>query len=363
MPERAAEIDQIPDDQKIAGKAELPDDGQLVLELPAHLGLERVAVALARAVQRHDAQVAVHALALRHGKTRKFVAEVLERELEPLRQPARVRDGVGSIGKERAHLGRALEMPLGVGRERVARGVEMRVQARAGEDIEHLAARRVVVQHAVGGQQRQALRVGQIDQQRVQRPLLAPAMALDFDEEILLPENAAQAIELLLGRRAPARGKMPAQRALLVAGERDQALGKLGQFLPGDARLVFGRAQPGARDQPAEILVAGARGHQHGEGAAVGHGQLAADQRAHALLARGGEEARRAGHAVAIAQRHGGQPERGGAIDQRLRAGGPAQKAEGAPRVELDVIRIGGHGGSLSGRDDRPRSSQTGGQC
>ena len=128
----------------------------------------------------------------------------------------------------RAHLSRALEMSFGVGRQRIAGGIEMRVQSRAGEDIEHLAARGVVVQHAIGRQQRQALCIGQIQQERIQRPFLAPAMSLHFHEKIFRSKNTPQALEMLFRSRAPARGEMPAQRAVLIAGERDQAIGKLG---------------------------------------------------------------------------------------------------------------------------------------
>ena len=75
-------------------------------------------------------------------------------------------------------------MPLVVLRQQAARCVEVRVVARAGEDIEHraLVARRV--KHAVRREQRKAGCGCEIAQCVVFPLLAATEVTLDFDEDI-----------------------------------------------------------------------------------------------------------------------------------------------------------------------------------
>ena len=75
----AAEIDDVPDDQEIAGEPELRDQGQLLLQLPLHRGADR-GVALLRAEERDRAQERIHVVPVRHRKCGKLVADVFERK-------------------------------------------------------------------------------------------------------------------------------------------------------------------------------------------------------------------------------------------------------------------------------------------
>ena len=70
---------------------------------------------------------------------RKFVAEIVERELEPLADDARVGDGFGNVAEERGHLARRAQMARGVRRQQAACVVERGVMANGSEDIEQFA--------------------------------------------------------------------------------------------------------------------------------------------------------------------------------------------------------------------------------
>ena len=68
----------------------------------------------------------------------------------------------------------------------------MGVLANAGENIEHFAPVRFGVLHAVGREDRQSIRVGQIDQCAV-NPFFAPnEMPLNFNENIFATEGVDQ---------------------------------------------------------------------------------------------------------------------------------------------------------------------------
>jgi hypothetical protein len=83
----AAEIDDVPDDEEVAGEIELLDQIELALELPRVPRLDRP-VALARARERDLPQKRGHRLASRHGKVGKPIAEIRHRVRQAIRQLA-----------------------------------------------------------------------------------------------------------------------------------------------------------------------------------------------------------------------------------------------------------------------------------
>ena len=109
----AAEIDDVPDDQKIAGEPELLDERQFFIQLCLHRRADR-GVALLRAEERDRAKERIHRVAVRHRVIGKIVAEIFEGKLEPLGQAHGVVDRVGPIAKERFHFRGALQMAFRV---------------------------------------------------------------------------------------------------------------------------------------------------------------------------------------------------------------------------------------------------------
>src|SRR6266487_5973916 len=71
----ATEIDDVPDNQKIAGKPELADERKFFLELTSHFRADR-GVTLLRAKPNDGAQKRIHRVAVRHGKIGKFIAKI-----------------------------------------------------------------------------------------------------------------------------------------------------------------------------------------------------------------------------------------------------------------------------------------------
>ena len=101
-----AVVDDVPDDQEVAGEIELLDQIELAGDLRARLVVIR-AVAIARARFGDVAQERHLGLAGRHRIRREAVAEIGHRVFEPLGQRRGARERVGTIGEELAPSPRA----------------------------------------------------------------------------------------------------------------------------------------------------------------------------------------------------------------------------------------------------------------
>ena len=172
-------------------------------------------------------------------------------------------DRFRQIGKQRDHFGAALEAMLGIELAAVGFG-----QQPAFRDADQRIMRFVVGGGGeiglVGGDQRKALAIGEIDQHRLGHALLRHAVALQFHIEAVA-EQAMQRVEPRGGEMALARRDGAIERPAGSAGERDDALGLAFQpFELEPRRLVWRRVEEGARGQPHQAAIAGlARGQQH----------------------------------------------------------------------------------------------------
>ena len=128
----------------------------------------------------------------RHRIFGKFVTEIFERKCEPLSQARCVFDRFRQIRENCAHFAIALQMTLGILGEQFAGGIEMRVFANAGENIQHLASVRLRVLHAVCGDERQLMRARKIDQFAINPFFAANEMPLKFDKNIFASEDVDQ---------------------------------------------------------------------------------------------------------------------------------------------------------------------------
>ena len=138
-PARLRELDDVPDDQEIAGQPEAADDPQLALQLPPHLGQDRIAVVVpgTHAAPGELLEIALLRLAGRDVVVGELVAEVGERERAALGDRARGAHGRGHVAKQELHLARRLEPALGVGRQAAADLVDGRLLARARQHVVH----------------------------------------------------------------------------------------------------------------------------------------------------------------------------------------------------------------------------------
>jgi hypothetical protein len=137
----------------------------------------------------------------------------------------------------------------------------MSVMSGTGENIEHFALRTLSVKHAIRGQQRQALRPGEIGELRDEPVFTAAQMTLHFDENILFAECPAQ-----ISHRSLCTGPIVARqasphRAFFVASQRHKTFGVFGNFRPAHRRVRFRATQFSAGDEAAKISVPLTRSH------------------------------------------------------------------------------------------------------
>ena len=293
MPFSLGEAHDVPDDQEIAGQLELFDQRQLALDLPPRALVIRL-VAAARAFVHARAQKAGHGFALGHGIARKFVAQTVEREFQARGDFECSVERLGQVGEQARHFRRSFDVAFGIAFEQAAGGGERHMVADAGEHVQQLALGGRRVSGAVGGYQRDAQTPRAFDDVLVGRLLFPPVVALNLGIHV----GAAEDIE---------------QPLLGMAGEADQAAREFGQLVEGGRSFALFSAQLHAGDQPAEVLIAFARGRQQRVGVAVGAGDFRTDVGAEAGLFRRHVKTRGAVDAVAVHQRHGGRA--------RLRAG------------------------------------------
>ena len=193
-------------------------------------------------------------------------------------------------------------------------------------------ARRARVAHAVGGHRARPSASARSSSAWLAASCAPPAVALDVDRHAgARPKSAQQARQPVGVGRAPSVST-PGSATRPV---RTPPRARRSRSAP----LPLGTPAFMSRDQPAEVPVAGAALDQHRQAAAAGERQLRAHERADARGLRGLEEARRAGHAVAIDQRHRRQAELGGALHQLLGQRAPRRNEKAEDGVELDGHR------------------------
>ena len=173
------------------------------------------------------------------------------------------RDRFRQVGEHLRHLGAGLEAVLG--RELAALGVGdhpslgdrdqrvVRLVVLAGREI-----------RLVGGDQRDALGVGHVEQHRLGEAFALDAVALQLDVEPVA-EQRRQRVAARGRQRAVAGNDGSVQRPARPAGERNEAVGLA--LEPGELdmrRLVRRAFEKGAGVEPHQAAVAGlARGQQH----------------------------------------------------------------------------------------------------
>ena len=253
-----AEIDDVPDDEEIAGERELLDQIELARNLRAGALVIRP-VAIARAHFGHLPQETRLRFTRRHRVFGEPVADVRHRVLQPRAEFGRAFDRAGHVGEQRRHVGRRLEIPFGVRRQPPSRVDEIRLVVNAREDVEQRALLRPREADAAGRQDGHAKRGRQLDERLVVRVFAAPAVALQLDEQLPAAEQADQAVH-----QAADAVPIPAERH--AAGQRDQSADVAVQILECQRALAFRRAHFHARDQPAQVAISVLGFAQDGEG-------------------------------------------------------------------------------------------------
>ena len=195
----AGELDEVADDQEVAGKLQPPDQFDLFFHLRLHLAAI-TPVAPDRSLAAHRFQI-LRLLGHRQNaavvrpEIGELVAQVLQRETRPLRQPPRVHKRFRQIGKQRRHLARRLDVAFAVRGEQQARGIERHVVAQAGEGIGQRTILPRRMERRVAGQQRQFQVRREIDQVAVQPRVVPQVVAVDLHEHVVPPEHRDQPVQ------------------------------------------------------------------------------------------------------------------------------------------------------------------------
>ena len=257
-PALAAEVDQVPDDEEVAGQIELLDQ----IQFAPHLRTRPIVVRpipLARAHLRDPAQKRRHRLPRRHRVLGKAIAQIGHRVLEPIGQRARGGDGLRQIGKARRHGVRRSQVALGIGHQPPAGLRQRRLVVETREDVVERPLVWRGEPHAAGGDDGHAVRGGQIDEHLVVDLLGAIQMPRDRDMDAVATEGADQPIEQSSHAVLPrVEQRLPRQR--------HQAGDVAVEIVQRERALPFRRTQLHLRQQPAQILVARPGRDEDGKG-------------------------------------------------------------------------------------------------
>jgi hypothetical protein len=325
-------VDEVGDDQEVAGEPHLLDDAELegepllVRRLGVRVGAERAACvqAVVEAAARIALEHVLEGLVLRH-RVDGELELLLELEVAARGDVERRRDGAGHVRERLRHLRRVLHVEL-VGLELPALLVG---EGLPGLDAEErlvrgrVLAREVVT--VVRADERQPRLLRELDQLGVHDLLLVEVVVLDLQVEAVLEDGAE-----LLGRGvslvALAGHDAVRDLAAEAARERDDAAVQVAQQLLVDARLVVEAFLEARRNETAEVSIAVVvHGEQDQvvvparlvvvdaaflvEAASRRDVGLAADDRLHAVLHGLVEELDRAEHVAVVgdgARRHAG---------------------------------------------------------
>ena len=253
----AAEIDDVPDDQEVAGEIELLDQIELARDLRAGaIGIRLVA--FARADAGDLAQKGRLRVAGRHGIRREAIAEIGHRELQPIGQLGGAADRVRHIGEQRRHVRRRLQIPLRVRRQTPARVREIGVVVHAREHVEERPVGGRREPDAAGRERRHPEGRRQVDEPLVVGVFVAPEMPLHLDVGRAAAEHADHAIE----QPADAVAGPIERRA---ADERHQTARRAVELIDRERALAFRRAQFHPRDQAAQVSVPVLAFAEHGQ--------------------------------------------------------------------------------------------------
>ena len=344
----AAEIDDVPDDQEIAGQAEFLDEVEFAGDLRAGFVVEGP-VPFAGTHERDGPQERRGRLAGRHGVIGKLIAEIVHGIVQTIRKVPGCLEGLGHVPEQRRHVVGRLQVPFSIPVQAAPRPVDRRPMAQARQHIEQRPVVDGREPDAVGGHHRNVKRRRQVAQHAVVEFFVTQVMALDFHAHPVAAERADQPIH-------QAADTMTAGPQRFAAADGRQAGGLAVQIVQRQRAFAFGRPQPHTRDEAAEITItlrrfdqdgqapqAGGRGQgqgtrDRGQGrlrvltkieALVGlapcplplapNRELAPDEGLEAGGAGGFVKPRRAVHAVPIEEGQRRVPERRRPLDERFR--------------------------------------------
>ena len=230
-------VDEVGDDEEVAGEPHLQDDADLVVGLLAHLGGDAVRVAHCESSIDLFDEPGLFALALGNREARHVVGVGVEAHVAALGDEQRVVAGLGMVAEDVPHLGGGLQVELvGVELEAV-RVVERRARLHAQQGGVALGVVRVRVVQVVGADERQVELVREAQQVAHDALLDAESVIHDLGEVVVAAEDVA-----IVGCRLQGFVVLTEPQARLhlsggAPGRRDEPVGVLREQLAIHARL------------------------------------------------------------------------------------------------------------------------------
>ena len=147
----STEIDDVPNDQKVTGESKFFDDAQFMVQLFANLR-RNTAIAIARTEEGYLAQKRIHAFSHRYFVAGKFIAEILQRKIELVRQAAGVQESFRIIPKKGSKVFSGFEVTLGILTQELSCIVQMSMIPQTGEYIADRSMPWDGISHCIGSQ-------------------------------------------------------------------------------------------------------------------------------------------------------------------------------------------------------------------
>jgi len=259
-------LDEVPDDEEVAGEAHAADHAELVVQPLRVFWARGAAQPFLQAFDAEMLQVRVLSEAVRNlelGQQKLVHRDLQVAHLGDLQRAGqRLRR---EAAEELVHLGGGLDVEL------VALELEpLRVGELAPRRDAHARVVRVVVAldgvvAVVGGDQRYARAPVELDQRRRHLPLLVDAVVHDLEVVAVGLEIVAEPRDQLLGLREIARQNRLVELGLQAAGEDDETLGMLREQFLVDARVVVVTLLERDRAELHQVLVALEVLREHGQ--------------------------------------------------------------------------------------------------
>ena len=332
-------LDQVPRDQEVRREPHVVDDLELVAEPLDRIVRDLVAPALLGPLPGEVLEVRRVVEPLGHREVRQQRLAELDLEVGALGDPQRVVARRRHLAEQVPHLGGRLQVVLAALELEALRVRQQRPGLHAQQRVVRLVVLLVGVVAVVGGEQRRADLLGDLDQLRIGLALGRQPVVLQLDEQVVAPEDVLQPGGLLDRPLLVAVQQRLQHVAAEAPGGGDQPVGVLLEQLPVHPGLVVVALHERQARQLDQVLVAGLVLGQQREvvvellaalgvaarvvdtpppgrtlaAVVVGHVGLGADDRLDALLVALLVEVQRAVHVAVI-----GHPDRRHAVLHRL---------------------------------------------
>ena len=330
------------DGQEVGLVFELGDQRQFVFDCRTDLGRNAVRVAPGGARPSEFGQRFAWRAAVAGDLVGVFVAEFGEGEAAAVGDLDGVGEGLGVVAEKAGEFGGGLEVPFGVGLEAPARVVDGAVLADAGEHVVEAAARGIVLVDVAGGDEGDAVRVGE-GGETGKAAVVVAAVAVGGGEV----ERGGEVVTVpgeVVGEVVAGRDGGDGDEE--VAGR----VGGRGDIVPCEHAFALGRASASRGDEAGERAVAVPGGGEAEQAGAVLQVEPGARDEVEAGALGGLVGADDPGQRVAVGQGEGAVAEFGRAFDHLLGVRGAPQEGKVAGDLEFGV---GGGGPGAGGRAGR----------